>query len=126
MIKAGSLVSGIAAVHCAVGVMLAPAPLRAIVESGVIGAVDPHLDRIAIFWFMFFGVLMLLLGEALRLWERTTDLPASIGYGFGTLSLAGAMAMPVSGFWLGLIPAALIVARSRRQARGDALRPANG
>lgn len=126
MIKAGSLVSGIAAVHCAVGVMLAPAPLRDIVESGVIGAVDPHLDRIAIFWFMFFGVLMLLLGEVLRLWERTSDLPASVGYGFGALSLAGAIAMPVSGFWLGLVPAALIVVRSRRHARSNALRASLG
>jgi hypothetical protein len=126
MIKAGSLVSGIATVHCVVGVMLAPAPLRAILTNGVVGAVDPHLDRIAIFWFMFFGVLMLLLGEALRLWERTTDLPASIGYGFGALSLAGAIAMPVSGFWLGLVPAALIVVRSRRQASATPLRPSIG
>lgn len=114
MIKAGSLVTAIATLHCAVGVALAPAPLRAILEGGVVGAIEPHMDRIAIFWFMFFGLVMLLLGEALRLWESAATLPVSVGYGFGAMSLVGALAMPVSGFWLGLIPAALIVLRSRR------------
>jgi hypothetical protein len=121
MVKAGSLVTGIAAVHCVVGVALAPAPLRAIWANGVIGAIDPHLDRIAVFWFMFFGLLMFLLGEALRIWEASATLPVSVGYGFGALSLAGAIAMPVSGFWLGLVPAALIVVRSRRVTASHAL-----
>ena len=122
MIRAGSLVTGIAAVHCVAGVALAPAPLGAIFTNGVIGAIDPHVDRIAIFWFMFFGLLMLVLGEALRVWESTATVPANVGYAFGALSLVGAIAMPVSGFWLGLVPAALIVVRSPRVDEASVLR----
>jgi hypothetical protein len=113
MIKAGSVVSSIALLHCAVGVALAWQPLRAILADGAIGAVDPHLDRMAAFWFMFFGFLLLLLGEALRLWEGSAKLPARVGYGLLALCGTGALIMPISGFWLGVVPAALILRRAR-------------
>lgn len=116
MIKAGTLVMGIAVVHCAVGVGLAKAPLLEIAAQGFVGAVEADLERIAVFWFMFFGFLLLLLGQALRAWERVARLPAGVGYGLGALCLAGAIMIPASGFWLGLVPAALILHRWYRPA----------
>jgi hypothetical protein len=113
MPKAGSLVSGIAVIHLGVGLLLAQPPLRAILADGVVGAVDPHIDRMAIFWFMFFGLLLLLLGEVLRAWESVATPPARIGYGLGALSLAGGLLIPASGFWLALLPAVLLIHRSR-------------
>lgn len=122
MVKTGTLVSGIALIHCAVGLLLGQLPLRAIVADGVVGAVDPHFDRMAIFWYLFFGLLLLLLGEVLRLWESALRLPARVGYGLAALCLAGGVVMPMSGFWLGLIPAVLIVRRAR-QAQSERTGP---
>jgi hypothetical protein len=113
MVKAGSILSTIAVLHCATGLVLSPGPLRAIFAAGLLGAIGSDIGRMAIFWYMFFGFMLLLLGEALRLWEREAPVSARVGYGLSALCLAGGILIPVSAFWVGLVPAFLIVRRSK-------------
>ena len=114
--SAGMVTIAIAALHTVVGLVMAWAPLRDIVMSGVIGQVDSHWDRAAAFWFLFFGFLLAAYGDMLRRFERAAHaVPAQAGYQLAALCLGGALVMPASGFWTGLIPAAMIIARSRRQ-----------
>lgn len=118
---AGTFVVGMAVVHTAVGLWLGAAPLAAIFRGGYMGAVDGHFDRMTVFWFLWFGFLLLLVGGAFRRMEQSKEgIPSGLGWLFGGLCLAGAVAMPVSGFWLGLIPAAIIVVRARRRQVGSA------
>lgn len=81
------------------------APLLDIVSDGVIGAIEPHAARMVIFWFLMSGFLMLMAGWLAHLLERGRALPRSFGLALGAFSLGGALLIPLSGFWLGLIPA---------------------
>lgn len=116
-ITAGTLVVAIGVLHTAVGVLLGAAPLQAIVRGGYISAVDGHFDRMAIFWFLMFGFVLMLVGDAFRAIEHAVGVvPPRLGWMLGAVSLAGAAAMPVSGFWLALIPTALILGRARQRS----------
>ncbi len=110
----------IGVLHTVVGLLLGATPLAAIVSAGYVGAVDGYFDRLAIFWFLMFGAVLMLLGEAFRWMEQSPQgVPSRIGWQLGVVCLAGAAAMPVSGFWLGLIPSALIIVRAQgRRVRG--------
>ena len=80
--------------------------------------VESTAMRMAIFWFMAFGFVLMLLGWVLHQLERQQiELPAVAGYGLLALALGGGVLLPLSGFWLALIPGVLILWRA--QARTD-------
>lgn len=94
--------------------------LAAIAGDGFFGAVelDPsQLDRETAFWHLTFGAMVVILGGLVH-WaqSRTGTLPAFLGWSLLALGLSGAILVPVSGFWLVLPQAALILAVSRRGA----------
>lgn len=96
--------------------------LVAIVRSGFFDAVelDPaQLDREVAFWHLTFGMTVLILGGLVH-WAqtRTGTLPAFVGWSLLALGLFGAILVPVSGFWLLLPLAVLVLAVSRRSTRG--------
>jgi hypothetical protein len=116
--SAGVLTLAIAGIHTAVGLVMAKEPVRAIVAAGVVGSIDPHWDRAAAFWFLFFGFAIAIYGDLLRMWEAgPTPVPRRAGFGLAALALAGGIVMPLSGFWLCLIPAGLVISRAPRLVR---------
>jgi hypothetical protein len=94
---------GIGVVHNAIGLLLGREPIAAILAGGYTGAVDVAFDRMAIFWFLWFGWVLMLLGGAVRAIEPQT-VPRWLVAGIAAMALGGAAAMPLSGFWLALIP----------------------
>ena len=113
-IGAGSLVVAIGVLHTVFGLALGAAPLAGIAADGYVGAVEESFDRMAIFWVLAFGFALILAGESFRAIERRGDgVPRRLGWMLAAISLAGAAAIPASGFWLGLVPAALVLARPR-------------
>lgn len=64
------------------------------------------------FWFLFTGVLIIIVG-ALVDWieRRDTGLPGFLVWSFILITGVGALIMPVSGFWLLLIPTFGLVRR---------------
>lgn len=116
-VTAGTLVIAIGVLHTVVGLALGAVPLRGIAADGYVGAVESSFDRMAIFWFLAFGLALMLAGEAFRAMERSGErVPARLGWMLAAISLLGAAAIPASGFWLGLGPAALVIVRGRRPA----------
>ncbi len=95
--------------------------LAAIAQDGFFDAVELHpaqLDRETAFWHLTFGTTVLILG-ALAHWAqaRTGSLPASLGWSLlalGALGAVGAVLMPVSGFWVVLPQAVLVLVVARR------------
>lgn len=111
--RSGTLMLAIGVLHTVVGVVLGWTPLVAIASDGYVGAVERSFDRMAIFWFLGFGFVLMLAGEAVRLLEdRGEPVPPRLGWILGAVSGLGAAAIPASGFWLGLLPAGLIVWRA--------------
>lgn len=98
---------------------------REIVAAGVIGAVEVDRARTVLFWYLFFGLLLLMLGFALDRWEVRGDrLPASVGWQLVILAVGGGLLIPASGFWLALLPGIWVLRRAheRRPSPSRALR----
>lgn len=115
----GSLLVATGVLHLLVGLFVFAGPLAAIAGDGF-GAIPPDLegevlDREAAFWFMLFGVMLLMLG-GLTHWAqaRTGTLPLFLGWSLLALGVIGVVTMPASGFWLVLPQAALMLAVARR------------
>ena len=94
--------------------------LAAIAQDGFFDAVElnpPQLDRETAFWHLMFGVMFVVLG-ALVHWTqaRTGTLPAFLGWSVLALGMAGVILMPLSGFWL-LLPQAVLILAVARQGR---------
>ncbi len=93
--------------------------LAAIAQDGFFDAVElspPQFDREIAFWHLMFGSMFVVLG-ALVHWAqaRTGTLPAFLGWSVLALGMAGVILMPLSGFWLLLPQAVLILAVARQR-----------
>jgi hypothetical protein len=75
--------------------------------------VAPDLARMAMFWFLFFGFAIAVLGDFMHgMEQRGVELPARLGWQIGALGLAGGLMIPASGFWL-VLPQAWWIIRRR-------------
>lgn len=101
--------------------------LAAIARDGFFGAVEiapAHLDREVAFWHLTFGITVLILGGLVRWTQtRTGALPAFLGWSMLALGLFGAILVPVSGFWLVLAQAVMMLVVARREATVEAGKP---
>ena len=70
---------------------------------------DNFLHQTA-FWFFVCGVLLVFWGQTLHYYQKREQKPAplSLGYGMLIFSIFGCIIVPISGFWL-FIPQALII-----------------
>ena len=116
----GPLLMATGGLHLLVGLFFYAGPLAAIARDGFYNAVTPNLvvpafDRDAAFWFMLFGVMLLILGALMRWVQgRLGTLPAFLGWSLLALGAVGVVLMPLSGFWLVLPQAVLVLAVARR------------
>lgn len=101
-------------IHLLVGAWLYAEPLADIGRNGIFNAVDPEFDRNAAFWFMMVAPLLFTLGQ-LCCWAQAQgiSLPAFVGWYLLAISVVGVVLMPISGFWLLIPPAVLILLAAR-------------
>ncbi len=106
----GPAIMATAGIHTVFGLIFASQPLLDVLHAGVFNAVDPHFDRMAAIWFLLFGALLFLLGMFVQ-WalQETDTLPASVGWGFLLTCIVGVILMPLSGIWLGVIEAIVML-----------------
>jgi hypothetical protein len=95
----------------------------AIFQEGLVDAVEVvpvQLDRETAFWHLMFGATFVVLG-GLVCWtqSRTGTLPVFLGWSLLALGLFGAIFVPVSGFWLVLLLALLVLLAARRGATAE-------
>lgn len=76
-------------------------PLVDLVRDGVIGHAEADPLRAMVMWFLMFGFLLIYVGALLR----KTQPSRGAAVGFAALCTLGVIIWPVSGFWLGFIPA---------------------
>jgi len=102
-------------IHVFVGVWLYAEPLVAISQNGFFNAVDPYCDRNTAFWFLMFVPLLFAIGQ-LCCWAQVKGiaLPTFLGWYLLATSIVGIVLMPISGFWLLIIPSVLIIIASRQ------------
>jgi len=96
--------------HTAVGVALGWERLLAIAGDGLFGAAASDIGRQFAFWFVAMGIVIVILGHLMHHYivKEQRPPPRFIGYYFLGMSAVGCAIEPVSGMWL-FIPQALII-----------------
>jgi len=112
----GRWLMGVGALHSLLGLVVFSAPLRDLLEAGVVNALgsrDPV--RNLAFWFLFGGVMTALVGYLVDWVERAPGgvLPRPLGWSLLLIAVLGVTLAPASGFWLVLPAAVGILLRSR-------------
>lgn len=117
----GYLLIAISILHVGVGIWSYAEPITGIWQDGFFNVVDPYVDRQAAFWFMMAAPLFFAVGQ-LCCWAQAQNitLPASLGWNLLAVSTVGAVLMPISGFWLLMLPAFLILVASRQASTRSA------
>jgi len=96
--------------------------IAAVAQDGFFNAVDPNVaystfDRETAFWHVAFGSMAVNLGGLIH-WsqKRTGTLPSFLGWSLLALGAVAVFLMPVSGFWVVLPQAVMMIVVARRGA----------
>jgi hypothetical protein len=102
--------------HSIVAVLLGIEDLWAILRDGLFDAVGEDVSREFAFWFLICGIMLIFMGQVLHYYIKKEQKPAPLflGYDLLVLSVIGCIIVPVSGFWL-FIPQALIIIFAKRK-----------
>jgi len=115
---AGRLIMAIAGIHFLFGVWFGRAQLAAIVKDGFFNAIAPHAGRQLLFWFAAFAAPAFLAGFLLaRMGARGEAAPRAVGWSVFAFAIVMNLLMPLSGGWLLLGPAVLLLLDARRNHR---------
>lgn len=125
--KAARLLMVIGALHILGGIWVGRNTLARILRDGFIGEADSFLGHLSsrtekelVFWFLFWGVLIILLGQLISWIEKQGMRPSSfIGCELMASSLVAAILMPAAGFWLVLLPAFMLIRDAKDPGASD-------
>lgn len=114
--NSGNLLIATGLIHNLLGLVMGRETLVQIIDSGFINSINTQMDRNALFWFLFSGIMMMILGKLMQdfLSENSRPLPASLGYYLLAITIIGCIMMPLSGFWIVLPQAILIITAARK------------
>jgi len=108
------LITGI--LHTITAVLLNHEIYSDILKDGFINMVSDDYARAFAFWFLICGILLILFGQVLNRYQRKEQKPAPLFLGYSMLlfAVAGCIADPVSGFWLFIPQAVLIIVANKK------------
>ena len=114
--KSGTLLVATGIIHNTVGLVMGWEVLFGLASDGFFNTVDTDQDN-SLFWFLFSGFMMMLLGQLMQDYIREQKQPvaAYLGYSLLLLAIVGCIMMPLSGFWL-VLPQAFIIIQANRQS----------
>ena len=96
--------------HTIVAIGLGKDVFLEIIQDGVINVTSQDFIRAFAFWFLVCGFFVILLGQVLHYYIKNEQKPAPLFFGYSLLifSILGCIVEPISGFWL-FLPQALII-----------------
>ena len=103
-------------IHSLVGIAMCKNELWSIVKDGLFNAAkEGDFATGLAFWFLVCGVIIIFFGHVLHYYIKKEQKPAPkfLGYYLLGMSVIGCIIMPMSGFWL-FIPQALIILFAKR------------
>lgn len=102
----GKVIILIGVIHLIFGFITFRAAWAEMLQQGFFNTVAGHLGHNIAFWFIAFAFLTLILGGLIDWCEGNKQpLPRFLGWSLLALSFSGVVMMPISGWWLLLIPA---------------------
>lgn len=113
--------------HSSVGFISYRSVLEIIFNDGVFNTIviGGNPNRESAFWFLYSGFMLLLVGGLVDYLERLDlDIPLLFTIAFSVLTVMGILVMPVSGFWLLILPILGLIFRKIR-AKGKCIAEAH-
>jgi hypothetical protein len=99
-----SLIS-IGVIHSIFGIVVFHKIIGDIVAEMLMNTIHDQYDRNSMFWFLFGGFILIIIGGLIDWMERKNiEIPSFLKWSFLILMILGCLIMPQSGFWLMLIP----------------------
>jgi hypothetical protein len=122
--QSGNFLMATGVIHNTVGLIMGWDTLKGIASDGFINTINTEMDRNAIFWFLFTGFLLMITGGYYQdqIKQTSRALPARQGYYLLILSVIGCLMMPVSGFWIVVPQAMIIIIANSRASVAPAVR----
>ena len=100
----GKTLFAIGVIHSFFGFFFMRGTLALLWSEGLFNTVNGQPRREAVFWFLYTGFLLVIIGALIDRLERSGfRFPAFLGWSFLALTTVGVLVMPISGIWL-LIP----------------------
>jgi hypothetical protein len=102
--------------HTIVALLVGKDAFLGMLRDGFINSIGDNTDRDLAFWFLACGIFFIFFGHALHCYIKKTKEPAPpiFGYYLLAFSILGCFIAPVSGFWL-ILPQALIIIFAKRK-----------
>lgn len=102
--------------HCAIAVALFGQTYTQILNDGFINSIQKDVNKGLALWFLICGFFLLLFGKTLHYYIKKEQKPAPVFLGYYMLLFAiiGCLILPVSGFWL-FIPQAVIIIGANKE-----------
>ena len=96
--------------HTIVAIAIGKDAFLEIIRDGVINVTSQDCTRALAFWFLICGIFVIFLGQILHYYIKREQKPAPLFFGYSLLILTilGCIVEPISGFWL-FLPQALII-----------------
>lgn len=114
----GMLLVATGILHTLVAIVLGKEAFLGIIRDGLINVILEDYTRAFAFWFLICGIFLILFGQVLHYYMKKEQRPAPLflGYSLLILSIFGCVIEPISGFWL-FIPQALIIIIANKKVR---------
>jgi hypothetical protein len=111
----GILLAATGVLHTIVALLMMKDEFIGMIQDGLIDSVGENNARQSAFWFLLCGIFLLFFGHLLHHYIEREQQPAPLflGYYLLALSIPGCLIVPLSGFWL-FIPQALIIIFAKR------------
>lgn len=114
--RIGTAIIGIGMIHVVFGFVVFPEVWLGILRSGVFNSIGEDPMRGAVAWFELFALPVFAYGQLINTLENSgSTMPGSIFWHLLVILLVGVVLMPVSGFWLLLLPLIMLWRRSRAE-----------
>ncbi len=97
-------------IHTIVALIIAKDIFAEMIRDGLINSTEGDYSRCFSLWFFIVGVILILWGTTLQYYIKKEQKPAPVflGYSILLLTVIGCIIEPVSGFWL-FLPQAIII-----------------
>ena len=112
----GTFLAVTGVIHTIYALFLGKDAFVEMLRDGLINSTGDDYGRAFALWFLVCGVILILWGQTLQHYIRKEQKPAplSLGYCILVFAVVGCVLEPVSGFWLFLPQALVIIAANRK------------
>ena len=115
----GKYIAVVGVLHCALGVVVFSGTFADLFRDGFFNTINGEPELEFPFWFVVVGVFWVVLGVLIDSVEKAGQaIPRFVGWAVFGSAVVGAAIMPLSGWWLFLIPGVALV---RKKVQGSKL-----